>query len=113
MNDALHGEALEAIERIFGDRMKRGPVGEETRGETLAMVSPVNVREVQLLAEVARRYALPLAALGAGTAFDAPGAPEKGILVRFDLMRDVRIRGGEELWVRAEPGHRGWSWRTT
>jgi len=105
MNDALHREALEAMERIFGDRMKWGPVGEEgTRGEALAVVSPVNVREVELLAEEAGRYSLPLAALGAGTAFDAPGAPGKGILVRFDLMRDVRIRGGEELWVRAEPG---------
>ena len=104
MNDALHGEALEAIEGIFGDRMKRGPVGEETRGETLAVVSPMNVREVELLADVAGRYSLPLAALGAGTGLDAPGASGKGILVRFDLMRDVRIRGGEELWVRAEPG---------
>jgi FAD/FMN-containing dehydrogenase len=105
MNDTLHGEALEAIEGIFGDRMKRGLVGEEgTRGEELAVVSPVNVREVELLAEVAGRYSLPLAALGAGTAFDTPGAPEKSVLVSFDLMRDVRIRGGEELWVRAEPG---------
>ena len=105
MTDALHGEALEAIERIFGDRMKRGPVGEEgTRGEALAVVSPMNVREVELLAEVAGRYSLPLAALGAGTALDVPGVSGKGILVRFDLMRDVRIRGGEEFWVRAEPG---------
>jgi FAD/FMN-containing dehydrogenase len=105
MDDTLHGEALEAIEGIFGDRMKRGSVGEEgTRGEALAVVSPVSVREVELLAEVAGRYSLPLAALGAGTAFDAPGAPGKGVLVRFELMRDVRIRGGEELWVRAEPG---------
>ena len=105
MTDALHGEALEAIERIFGDRMKRGPVGEEgARVGALAVVSPMNVREVELLAEVAGRYSLPLAALGAGTALDAPGTPGKGILARFDLMRDVRIRGGEELWVRAEPG---------
>ena len=57
MDDTLHGEALEAIEGIFGDRMKRGSVGEEgTRGEALAVVSPVNVREVELLAEVAGRY---------------------------------------------------------
>src|SRR5918997_1462072 len=105
MTDALHGEALEAIERIFGDRTIRGPVGEEgAHGEALAVVSPMNVREVELLAEVAGRSSLPLAALGAGTALDAPGAPGKGILVRFDLMRDVHIRGGEELWVRAEPG---------
>jgi FAD/FMN-containing dehydrogenase len=105
MKDALHGEALEAIERIFGDRTTQGPVGEEgAHGEALAVVSPLNVREVELLAEVAGRYSLPLAALGAGTALDAPGVPGKGVLVRFDLMRDVRIRGGEELWVRAEPG---------
>jgi FAD/FMN-containing dehydrogenase len=105
MKDALHSEALEAIEGIFGDRAKRSPVGEVgTRDEALAVVSPVNVREVELLAEVAGRYSLPLAALGAGTAFDTPGAPEKSVLVSFDLMRDVRIRGGEELWVRAEPG---------
>jgi FAD/FMN-containing dehydrogenase len=105
MNDTLHGEALEAIEGIFGDRMKRGPVGEEgTRGEALAVVSPVNVREVELLAEVAGHYSLPLAALGAGTALDGPSTPGKAILVCFDLMRDVRIRGGEEAWVRAEPG---------
>jgi FAD/FMN-containing dehydrogenase len=105
MRDALHGEALEAIEGIFGDRAIRGPVVEEgARGEVLAVVTPVNVRDVELLAEVAGRFSLPLAALGAGTAFDTPGVPEKVILVRFDLMRDVRIRGGEELWVRAEPG---------
>ena len=105
MRDALHGEALEAIEEIFGDRAIRGPVVEEgVRGEALAVISPVNVREVQLLAETAGRYSLPLAALGAGTALDAPDVPGKVILVRFDLMRDVRIRGGEEFWVRAEPG---------
>ncbi len=105
MDGALRDEALRAIEGIFGDRMKRGPVGEEgTRGEALASVSPVNAHEVELLAKVAGRYSLPIVALGAGTAFDAPGAPGNGILVRFDLMRGVRIRGGEELWVRAEPG---------
>ena len=105
MRDALHGEALEAIEGIFGDRMQRDLVGEEgAHGEALALVSPVNVREVELLAEVAGRYSLPLTALGAGTALDAPGTSGKDVLVRFDLMRDVRIRGGEELWVRAEPG---------
>ena len=105
MDDALYGEALKAIEEIFGDRMKRPPVGEEeTRSKALASVLPVNAHEVELLAKVARRYSLPLVVLGAGTAFDAPGASEESILVSFALMRDVRIRGGEELWVRAEPG---------
>jgi FAD/FMN-containing dehydrogenase len=105
MDDALYGEALKAIEEIFGDRMKRPPVGEEeTHGRALASVLPVSAHEVELLAKVAGRYSLPLVVLGAGTAFDVPGAAEEGIMVSFDLMRDVRIRGGEELWVRAEPG---------
>jgi hypothetical protein len=26
------------------------------------------------------------------------------ILVRFDLVRGLRIRGSEALWIRAEPG---------
>jgi FAD/FMN-containing dehydrogenase len=105
MNDALHGEALGAIEGIFADRMKRGLGGEEdTRNKALAVVLPVSAHEVELLAKLAEHYALPLVALGAGTAFDVPGAPEKSILINFDLMRDVHIRGGEELWVRAEPG---------
>jgi FAD/FMN-containing dehydrogenase len=105
MNDALHGEVMKAMEEIFGDRMKRRPLGEEgIRDEALAVVSPVNVREVELLAKLAGHYSLPLVALGAGTAFDVPGVPENSILINFDLMRDVRIRGGEELWVRAEPG---------
>jgi FAD/FMN-containing dehydrogenase len=105
MNDALHGEVLEAIEEIFRDRMKKGPVGDEgIHGEALAVVSPVNVREVELLAQLAGQHSLPLVALGARMAFDVPGAPEKSILINFDLMRDVRIRGGEDLWVRAEPG---------
>ena len=105
MNDALHGEALEAIEGIFADRMKRDLGGEEdTRNKALAVVLPVSAHEVELLAKVAERYSLPLVALGAGTAFDTPGAPEESILVNFDLMRDVNIRGSEELRVRAEPG---------
>jgi FAD/FMN-containing dehydrogenase len=105
MNDALHSEALEAIEGIFADRMKRDLDGEEDiRNEALAVVMPVSAHEVELLAKLAEHYALPLVALGAGTAFDVPGAPEKSILINFDLMRDVHIRGGEELWVRAEPG---------
>jgi hypothetical protein len=34
MDDTLRNEALGAIEGIFGDRMERGPIGEEsTHGE--------------------------------------------------------------------------------
>ena len=51
----------------------------------------MNVLEVELLAEVAGRYSLPLPALGAGTAFDTSGPLGKGVLVCFDLMRDVCI----------------------
>lgn len=105
MSYTLRDEALRVIEETFGNRMKRAPVGEEDAcGGALAVVSPVNVREVELFAEIAGRYSLPIAALGAGTAFDVLGALEAGVLVRFDLMRDMRIRGSEEFWVRAEPG---------
>ena len=49
---------------------RKGPAA-----RALAVVSPVNVREVELTCGVAGHYSLPLAALGAGTALDVPGAP--------------------------------------
>ena len=57
MNDALHGEALGAIEGIFADRMKQSLGGEEdTHNKALADVLPVSAHEVELLAKVAERY---------------------------------------------------------
>src|SRR5919199_1345161 len=104
MDDALEGEALEAIEEIFGDRVKRHPIGGE-QGTSGALVSvlPLGTHEVELLAKVAERYSIPLVAQGAGTGPETPVQPGS-VQIRFDLMRSLWIRGSEELWIRAEPG---------
>ena len=102
--EALHEGALEAIEEIFGDRLKRRtPGGGRTSDGALASVFPMNADEVEVLSRTAERHSVPLVALGAGT---APEAPAKGgsILVRFDLMRGVRLPDGDEPWAEAEPG---------
>jgi glycolate oxidase len=72
----------------------------------LAFALPVSAEEVELLAEVAERYSVPLIALGARTEPDPGTGPEQGsILIRFDLMRRTRLPAGpEEPWVEAEPG---------
>lgn len=101
----FHERALEAIEEVFGDRLKRTPpenTGDAPDG-ALATVLPTSAEEVVLLTEVARRYSIPLAALGAETSPDTP-AKEGRILVRFDLMRGHRLPDSDEPWAEAEPG---------
>jgi FAD/FMN-containing dehydrogenase len=98
-----HERALREIEEVFGDRLKRGPA-RPGAGDALGSVSPMSAEEVELLAEVAGRYSVPLVALGAGTA-SAPGSESGGgILVHFDLMRGLQLPEREEPWVEAEPG---------
>jgi FAD/FMN-containing dehydrogenase len=63
----------------------------------------MNAEEVRFLAEVAKRFSLPLVALGGGTIAEA-AAEKASILVRFDLMRRMRLPDGEESWVETEPG---------
>jgi FAD/FMN-containing dehydrogenase len=58
---------------------------------------------VELLAREAARYSIPLAAMGGGTSPE-PVAEEGKLLVRFDLMRAVRLPDRDEGWVEAEPG---------
>jgi len=102
---ASQEEALRVLGEAFGDRLKGGAVqgGEKPFDGPLASVYPKNAEEVELLAKVTTRYSIALLAQGAGT---GPAAtPQPGsILVRFDLMRGLQIRGSEELWIRAEPG---------
>src|SRR3954462_4856446 len=103
--EAFHEVALRIIEETFKDRLKRGPSreGERVHEEALASVLPVNPEEVEFLAKVAERYSIRLVARGAETAYE-PVAEQGSILVRFDLMRGLSLRGSEEVWVRAEPG---------
>jgi FAD/FMN-containing dehydrogenase len=103
--EAFHEVALRIIEETFKERLKRGPSreGERVHEGALPSVLPVNPEEVEFLAKVAERYSIRLVALGAETAYE-PVAEQGSILVRFDLMRGLSLRGSEEVWVRAEPG---------
>src|SRR5215208_2496881 len=104
--ESPHERALRDIEEVFGDRLKRaGPAlpGVPDARDALASVSPMSAEEVKLLAKVARRYSVPLVALGAGMA-SRPDPEGGGILIRFDLMRGLRLPEHEEPWVEAEPG---------
>jgi FAD/FMN-containing dehydrogenase len=103
--EALHKGALGAIGEVFGDRLKRRRAreGETPPGGALASVFPVSTEEIELLARIAQRYSVPLVALGAETASEAR-SEEGSILVRFDLMRNLRLPETDESWAEAEPG---------
>jgi FAD/FMN-containing dehydrogenase len=101
-----HERALRDIGEVLGDRLKRAepaPPEVSDAGDALASVSPLSVEEVKLLAELAGRYSVPLVALGGGTASKAD-VEGGSILIRFDLMRGLRLPEHEEPWVEAEPG---------
>lgn len=100
-----HGGTLETIAEVFGDRLRRRQFrpGEDSPDGALATALPRNAGEVELLARVSKQYGVPLVALGAETSFTAP-SKEGSILVRFDLMRGLRLPESEELWAEAEPG---------
>lgn len=104
MTGTKHEEVLESLTGIFAERVKRPPLGDGSGAEgTLASVSPSNVEEVGRLAEVAARYSVPLVPFGAGTGLEPPQT-EGAILVRFDMMRDLRAPRPEEPWIEAQPG---------
>jgi glycolate oxidase len=102
---ARYEEALKPIREVFGDRLKRGSVqeGEKAPDEALAFVSPINAKEVELLAEVAERFSVTLVGQGAGTGRGAD-VHKGSIVVRFDLMGGIRLPDLDEFWVEAEPG---------
>ena len=102
--EALHEGMLTAIEEAFRDRLKRKiPEQGSTSDGALASVLPTSAEEVGLLARTAERYSVPLVALGAETAPETP-AKEGCVLVRFDLMRGLRLPDPDEPWAEAEPG---------
>lgn len=102
MSEAPREEVLTALERVLGDRIVRSPARE---GGFLATVSPANAEEVELVAKTAARYSVALHAQGAGTGPEAGVAEEGGVLLlRFDLMRGLRMPERGEPWVDAEPG---------
>jgi FAD/FMN-containing dehydrogenase len=102
MTESSHEQALKILERTFRDRIRR-PTGEnETKSGALASVLPLHAEEVELLARDAARYSIPLAAVGGGTSPE-PVSEEGKLLVRFDLMRGVRLPHRDMGWAEAEP----------
>jgi FAD/FMN-containing dehydrogenase len=101
MSEAPQEEVLTALERVLGDRIVRSQARE---GGSLATVSPTSAEEVELVAKTAARYSVALHAQGAGTGPETGVAAEGSILLRFDLMRGLRMPERGEPWVDAGPG---------
>jgi len=110
MND-IPEEALRTIEEIFGTRFVRHAAdeAEHDAGQPFASAFPENAAEVESLTKLAAHHRIPLVARGAGTAI-YPGKPPRGLAVRFDAMRQIRLPSGEEEnWVEVEPGVTWWA----
>jgi FAD/FMN-containing dehydrogenase len=103
MTESSHEQALKTLEKTFKDRIRRPSGEKEAKSGALASVLPLHAQEVELLAREAARYSMPLAAVGGGTSPE-PIAEEGKLLVRFDLMRGVRLPHGDMGWAEAEPG---------
>jgi FAD/FMN-containing dehydrogenase len=104
MTDKQHEELLKSLTDIFADRLRLPPLGDGSDAvDAIASVLPSSVEEVRSLSEVAARHSVPLVPFGARTAPESRST-EGGILVRFDLMRNVRSPHSEDPWIEAEPG---------
>jgi FAD/FMN-containing dehydrogenase len=100
MTESSYDQALKTLEKTFEGRIRQPSGANET---ALASVLPLHAQEVELLAREAARYSMPLAAVGAGMSPE-PVAEQGKLLVRFDLMRGVRLPDDGGEWVEAEPG---------
>src|SRR5215210_3535539 len=111
MNDIIPEDVLKTLEERFGSRFKQHTVGESASGakDPIASVFPQSIEEVESVCRLAARHSIPLVARGAGTA-RYPGDSPRGLAVRFDAMRQIRIPEGEaENWVEVEPGVTWWT----
>jgi FAD/FMN-containing dehydrogenase len=111
MYDIIPEDALKTLRESFGSRFAQHAIGEAAPGakETVASVFPQSVEEVESLTRLAARHSIPLVARGAGTAI-YPGKLPRGLTVRFDAMRQIRLPAGEEEnWVEVEPGVTWWA----
>jgi FAD/FMN-containing dehydrogenase len=104
MTDKQHEEVLKSLTDTFADRLRLPPLGDGSDDvDAIASVLPSSVEEVRSLSEVAARHSVPLVPFGARTGPEFRPA-QGGILVRFDLMRNVRSPHPDEPWIEAEPG---------
>jgi FAD/FMN-containing dehydrogenase len=109
MSDVIPEDALKDLEERFGNRFSRHAVdeGASGAGDAVASVYPQSAEEVESLASFATRRSIPLVARSAGTAI-YPGEPPRGLAVRFDTMRRIRMPEGESR-VEVEPGVTWWA----
>ena len=101
MAETRYQEAIKALAAVFGERLGL------TRPDGEAFLSPAGIEEARLMAEISNRYSVPLVPLGAGTGNGSTpegSTPEHGVLVRFDLMKEVRLPDDDEPWVEAGTG---------
>jgi FAD/FMN-containing dehydrogenase len=113
MNHIIPEETLKTLQEKFGSRFVRHTTdatggAEPGAEETVASVFPQSAEEVESLTRLAALHSIPLVARGAGTAI-YPGKPPRGLAVRFDAMRQIRLPEGEENWVEVEPGVTWWA----
>jgi len=111
MNDIIPEGVQKRLEEEFGSRFVRHATGRVVANgeDTVASVYPQNAEEVESLTRLAALHSIPLVARGAGTAL-YPGKPPRGLAVRFDAMRQIRLPEGEdEGWVEVEPGVTWWA----
>jgi FAD/FMN-containing dehydrogenase len=99
----VRDRALEAMEAVFGDRLRRRPSESSLSEGELASVFPASAEEVAHLATIADSYSLPVVALGAETTPEQQ-VKEGRVLVRFDLMRGLWLSDAEEPLAEVEPG---------
>lgn len=116
MSYVKYSGLLEAIEERFGERMRKLLEGSPSTdrlpteqaatagsGDVLAVVSPTDAYEVELLARLCARRSVPLVAEGAGTTGDVT-YPDRAVVVRFDLMDRFSPPSGADHRVVVEPG---------
>jgi FAD/FMN-containing dehydrogenase len=103
MTDKQREEVLKSLTHIFADRLRLPPLRDGSDNDALASVLPSSVEEVRTLSEIAESLSVPLVPYGARTGLESRST-EGSILVRFDLMRNVRSPHPEEPWIVAEPG---------
>ena len=104
MWDKQREEVLKSLTHIFADRLRLPPLRDgSSADDALASVLPSSVEEVRSLSEMAASISVPLVLFGAGTSLE-PWSTKGSIVVRFDLIRNVRYPHPEEPWIEAEPG---------
>jgi D-lactate dehydrogenase (cytochrome) len=106
--------AIAVLQQRFGDRVQTGQAIREQHGHTLtwiqneppdAVVWPNNQDEVVEIVRIAGEHNCPIIPFGAGTSLEGHvNAPEGGISLDFQNMKEVIAVNHEDLDVVIQPG---------